>query len=84
MPDYEKLPAYHYLPVSETTLTTEVGQPRPVDDYNPRANIRKCHKAKELDIQDFCDKFIVAQSYVEDYVNHLDNLDYQKKIRASV
>ena len=63
VPDINKLPKYHYLPVAETSITnTDDGKRREVDDYHPRARLKQVHKKNEINIEDsasvqtFCSK----------------------------
>ena len=45
VPDINKLPKYHYLPVAETPITnTDDGKRREVDDYHPRARLKQVQK----------------------------------------
>ena len=53
VPDINKLPKYHYLPVAETPITnTDDGKRREVDDYHPRARLKQVHKKNEINIED--------------------------------
>ena len=69
VPDINKLPKYHYLPVAETPITnTDHGKRREVDDYHPRARLKQAHKKNEINIEDsasvqtFCNRNIVKKS----------------------
>ena len=53
VPDINKPPKYHYLPVAETPITnTDDGKRREVDDYHPRARLKQVHKKNEINIED--------------------------------
>ena len=72
VPDINKLPKYHYLPVAETPITnTDDGKRREVDDYHPRARLKQVHKKNEINIEDsasvqtFCNRYIVKKSLVK-------------------
>ena len=64
VPDINKLPKYHYLPVAETPITnTDDGKRREVDDYHPRARLKQVYKKNEINIiedrasvQTFCNR----------------------------
>ena len=72
-PDYDKLPDFHYLPLSATSIDG-----REPDDFQPRAQIeRKFHQNKlnpadDETIAEFSWNCIVPQKFVKkDYVDHL-------------
>ena len=45
VPDINKLPKHHYLPVAETPITnTDDGKRREVEDYHPRARLKQVQK----------------------------------------
>ena len=82
VPDINKLPKYHYLPVAETPITnTDDGKRREVDDYHPRARLKQVHKKNEINIEDsasvqtFCNRHIVEESLVKKYLEHLNHLE---------
>ena len=64
VPDINKRPKYHYLPVAETPITnTDDGKRREVDDYHPRARLKQVYKKNEINIiedrasvQTFCNR----------------------------
>ena len=74
--------------VSETPTHTESGEERPVDDWQPRANITKLFNLdtisleQEESITEFAEKFYVKRNYVVNYVQHLTNLQHTKDIRS--
>ena len=59
---------------------------RDVDDYQPRANLKKMYAANELDteesINNFSKKYIVPVNIVKQYIEHLRILERVKCIRA--
>ena len=53
VPDINKLPKYHYLPVAETPITnTDDTKRREVDDYHLRACLKQVHEKNEINIED--------------------------------
>ena len=64
VPDINKRPKYHYLPVAETPMTnTDDGKRREVDDYHSRARLKQVYKKNEINIiedsasvQTFCNR----------------------------
>ena len=64
VPDINKRPKYHYLPVAETPITnTDDDKRREVDDYHPRARLKQVYKKNEINIiedsasvQTFCNR----------------------------
>jgi hypothetical protein len=89
MPDYDKLPSFHYKSVDTTSCHNEDGDIREVDGFMPRAQLRKAFKAGELlpDNTDaskrFCEKYVVKKQYVTEYLSHLQELQWLKKMRSS-
>ena len=87
MPDYSKLPAYHYKDVFSCSCLKDDGSLREVDDFLPRPNITKKFNNGELvpgdkqKVEEFSDVFIVEERYVEEYLTHLMNLKRTTKIR---
>ena len=88
VPDYKRLPSYHYKPVNDTPSENEDGSLRKPDDFMPRAQLRKDFSAGELTLNDpraletFADKYIVDQEYVIQYIQHLQDLEWTKTIRS--
>ena len=84
IPDSEKL--YHFKPVNETTTTSDNGQPRTPDDFQPRANIKKLVNSGGLssteEIELFSMKFAVEPDLIKAYIAHLQDLKIQSSIRA--
>ena len=86
VPDINKLPKYHYLPVPETPITnTDDSKRREVDDYSPRS--KRVHKKNEINIEDsvsvqtFCNRDIVEKSLVKKYLEHLNHLEMMSEKR---
>ena len=71
----------HYMDVFETPNTN-----RTVDDYQPRANLKKLYVSKQLNdeaaISRFAEKYIVSVNSVKNYIEHLRNLERMKNIRS--
>ena len=88
VPDYEKLPSFHYKPVAETSNQEADGSYRHPDDFMPRVQLRKqfdkgqisCDKTDSL--TEFSKTYIVKEEYVLDYVQHLHELIYKKQMRS--
>lgn len=82
-PDYSKIPNLKYLPL-ESTPTED----RTIDDYLPRANLKKMFIAQtisstdERSIRAFVEKFVVEEEFVVKYLKHLELLDLKKRKRA--
>ena len=82
VPDINKLPKYHYLPVAETPITnTDDGKRREVDDFDPRARLKQVHKKNEINVEDsasvqtFFKRYVVEESLVKKYLEHLNRLE---------
>ena len=81
VPDYDKLPAYHYKSVFESSIENEDGSPRDPDDYMPRAQLRKDFAAGKRilanpeEIKAFAERYIVKEEYVIQYAQHLQELE---------
>ena len=79
VPDINKLPKYHYLPVAETPITnTDDGKRREVEDYHPRARLNIEDSAS---VQTFCNRYIVEESLVKKYLEHLNHLEMMSENR---
>ena len=75
---------FHYLLASKTQLTNEDGSARGVDDFQPRANIKKMFsqlKDNEHSIKEFSKQFIVDEKVVKEYVNHLHEIEVRNEKR---
>ena len=83
-PDHSALPAYHYLSHKETPIYID-GETRPVDDFQPRVQLKKLFEAGEISsnnksaIKDFCEKYIVEEKLVIEYVNHMEVLKLERE-----
>ena len=88
VPDISKLPKYHYLLVKETPISTNEGR-REVNDYHPTARLKQVHKNKEISIEDstsvqtFCNRYIVEESLVKNYLEHLNHLEMMSNKRKT-
>ena len=66
----------HYLPVFKTPLVDKAGQPRAVDDWQPRAFITSMHKEGNISLDDkevvkaTADKRAVAEELVIACIEH--------------
>ena len=86
VPDTERL--FHYMHVADTPSCTETGEPRPADDWQPRANITKLFQDGKISLQQqdeittFSETFYVERKYVVACLEHLTNLESTKQIRA--
>ena len=73
--------------VAVTPSETESGLPRPVDDWQPRANITKLFNNGKVslnnqdEITKFSVTFYVKREYVVTCIEHLTNLKLTKQIR---
>ena len=69
-------------------LTNSAGD-RDVDDWQPRANLRSLFKEGKINLEDtegireFSQKFCVQDSYVNTYIQHLQDLKILQGIRAN-
>ena len=71
---------YRYLPVAETPITnTDDGKRREVDDYHPRARLKQAKNEINIEdsasVQTFCNRYIVDESLVRKYLEHLNHLE---------
>ena len=80
MPDYQRLPKYHYKSVFDTSLYDDNNKTRETDDFLPRPNIASAFSEGQLSVDNkeqtdtFCNKFIVEEHLVKDSLEHLINL----------
>ena len=84
-PDYDKLPDYHYLPLSATSIDG-----REPDDFQPQAQMKRVFHQNKLNPGDdetkaeFCRNCIVPQKFVKkDYVDHLAQIEMRKEKRKT-
>ena len=80
-PDYDKLPDYHYLPLSATSIDG-----REPDDFQPRAQMKRMFHQHKLNpgeggtIAEFSRNCIVPLKFVvKDYVDHLGQMKCVRK-----
>ena len=89
MPDYQRLPKYHYKSVFDTSLYDDNNKTRETDDFLPRPNIASAFNERQLSVDNkeqrdtFGNKFIVEEHLVKDPLEHLTNLRRTKTIRDS-
>ena len=87
IPDKDKLPKFHYKDVFDTSLLQEDKTPRDVDDFLPRAEIKKQFASGVLraddpeSIQAFSRQFVVEEEYVKEYLNNILCLSRVEEIR---
>ena len=80
MPDYQRLPKYHYKSVFDTSLYDDNNKTRETDDFLPRPNITSAFNEGQLSVDNkeqidtFCNKFIVEKHLAKDSLEHLINL----------
>ena len=80
-PDYQS-PGLHYLPVHRTPIVN-----RTIDDYLPRAQLRKAYQSGECSLEDlesiakFAQEFVVSEEFVKTYLEHLKLLELKKEKR---
>ena len=86
IPDYDKLPEYHYQHVS-VSPTDVNGVQRPVDDYQPTKHLKEVFNKGEVKLTDeesietFCDKFIIDKRIAKTSLEHLQTLELRKEKR---
>ena len=80
MPDYQRLPKYHYKSVFDTSVYDDNNKTRGTDEILPRPNIASALHEGQLSVDNkeqidiFCNKFIVEENLVKDSLEHLINL----------
>ena len=83
-PDVTALPGLKYLPHDKTPNRTTDGHQRPLDDFQPRAQIKKHVKEGKLTLTDsesitsFSKAFAVEEDLVRNYLEHLQYLKLKK------
>ena len=85
-PDYSQLPEFHYMSYEDTPVVTSDGLPRPVDDKQPRVQLRKAYQdgilsSSQEGIKDFSEKYIVCESLIHSFITHLEAIDLRKTRR---
>ena len=85
-PDYSKA-GYHYMPARNTPIVDQHGKPREIDDFQPRAQLRKLYcngeisSSDEVKIHECREKYIVDEVLVRSFILHLEHLDLLKRKR---
>ena len=83
-PDKEK-PGFHYLAARVTPVKDDKGEIRPIDDFQPRAQLKQLFEknaissSDENEVKEFSAKYIVPENLVRKYILHLEHLE--KKIQ---
>ena len=78
----------HYMDVFESSNYTSTDEIRPIDQFAPRANLKKLFAEGGISsydtkaIDDFTKKYIIDKQHVKDYVKHLEELKTGALIRA--
>ena len=86
-PDETALPDRKYLSFDKTPITSLEGHPREIDDYQPRAQIKRRVKEGNLTLEDsesiveFSKTFAVQELHVRKYLEHLQYLELKKSKR---
>ena len=88
MPDRNALPELCYLPFDKTPNVTSSGSQRDVDDYQPRAQIKKKFEDGTFALDDaesigmFSKTFAVEESLTRKYLEHLEYIRLKKEKRS--
>lgn len=88
IPDQKALPELCYLPFDKTPTVTSSGSQRDVDDYQPRAQIKKKFEDGTLALDDaesigmFSKTFAVEESLTRKYLEHLEYIRLKKEKRS--
>ena len=69
MPDREN--PGHYKDVFDTSNERDTGEARPVDEFAPRANIKKLSTTRKK-IEEFSIQYAVEEEHVTGYVQHME------------
>ena len=86
MPDREN--QGHYKDVFDTSNKGDTGEPRPVDDFAPRTNLKKLFMANKVsvnnkkEIEKFSIQYAVEEEHVTAYVQHTEEQKACALIRA--
>jgi len=87
MPDHNALPELCYLPFDKTPVTSS-GSQWDVDDYQPRAQIKKTFEDGTFALDDaesvgmFSKTFAVEESVTRKYLEHLEHIRLKKEKRS--
>lgn len=77
---------FKYKSVFESPGSSAEDEPRPPDDFLPRAQIKSWFGQGNLDseekIAEFSKRFIVPSELVKSYIDHLKHLNYTKQLRS--
>ena len=71
----------------ETPSQDDAGNDRPVDDFQPRAQLNVLYKANSISssheekVKAFSAKYVVPENVVRNYILHLEHLDLMKDKR---
>lgn len=85
-PDYAHT-SFHYLMARETPTQDDAGNDRPVDDFQPRAQLKALYKENSISSSDeekvkaFLAKYVVPENLVRNYILHLEHLNLMKEKR---
>jgi hypothetical protein len=77
-------PSHHYLPLEKTPTINVDGSTREPDDFQPRAQLRKRFFNKDIklgdseEIEAFSKQYIVGVDLIEEYLQHLTNIELRK------
>jgi hypothetical protein len=86
-PNYDS--SFHYLHVAETPITNDDGTQRKIDDFQPRAQMKRLYAQGSLSnsdpdsITNFSSRYIIPEELVRKYVCHLEELNFQKAKRKA-
>ena len=88
MPDHKALPELCYFPFDNTPTVTSSGSQRDVNDYQPRAQIKKKFEDGTVALDDaesigmFSKTFAVEESLTRKYLEHLEYIRLKKEKRS--
>ncbi|CAB4026496.1 Transient receptor potential cation channel subfamily A member 1, partial [Paramuricea clavata] len=77
-------PSHHYLPLEKTPTINVDDSTREPDDFQPRAQLRKRFFNKDIklgdseEIEAFSKQYIVGVDLIEEYLQHLTNIELRK------
>ena len=89
IPNYDKLPSYHYKHVSDTDVVDVNGKPREVDDFNPRKKLKEAVKDGKISlndresIQEYADKYTDEMKHVRQFIEKFSIQDMEKTKKSS-
>lgn len=88
MPDQEALPELRYLAFDKTPTVTLSGSQREVDDYQPRAQVKKLFQDGTITLDDaesigkFSKTYAVEETLIRKYIEHLEYLKLKQEKRS--